>query len=79
MKPFIVSAANPKGLYKHEVLMLLNLKPEGPELLDCIIEEADERFSAEEQEGIMAVVADVLGRGAGANGVDGEQDGGMEE
>lgn len=59
--------------------MLLNLKPEGPELLDCIIEEADERFSAEEQEGIMGVVADVLGRGAGANGVGGGQDGGMEE
>lgn len=60
--------------------MLLNLKPEGPELLDCIIEEADERFSAEEQEGIMGVVADVLGRGHGANGVDGGQDGGgMEE
>lgn len=79
LKPYIVSATNPKGLYKHEVLMLLNLKPEGPELLDCIIEEADERFSAEEQEGIMGVVADVLRRGPRANGVDRGQDVRMEE
>ena len=37
-------------------------------LLDCVIEECDMRFSAEEQEEILGVVGEVLGgRGEGEN------------
>lgn len=42
--------------------MIVNLRPGDLGLLDCIVEECDERFSAEEQEGILKVVGDVLGR-----------------
>lgn len=49
------------SLEKSEVLMILNLRPSELGLLDCIIEECDERFSDEEQNDILSVVSTVLG------------------
>lgn len=70
--------------------MVLNLRPLDATLLDCVVEECDERFSQERQEEMLRVVGDVLGGReedgdavAGANedgdgGGDGEE-GEMEE
>lgn len=41
--------------------MFLNLRPTEVGLLDCVVEECDIRFSAEEQEGMLRVVGEVLG------------------
>lgn len=55
--------------------MVANLRPENLGLLDCVVEECDERFGMERQEEIVRVVGDVLGR-EGGEGVDGDGGGG---
>ena len=59
--------------------MILNLRPLEMGLLDCVVEECDMRFSAEEQEGILRVVREVLngggGEGEGMRVQDGVEDG----
>ena len=61
--------------------MIANLRPDNLGLLDCVVEECDERFSAEQQEEMVGIIGHVLGReaeggddvnGSGVNGVDGE-------
>lgn len=42
--------------------MIFNLRPKDAMGLDVIVEEADDRFSEEEQEEILNAVGDVLGR-----------------
>lgn len=56
--------------------MVLNLRPQELTLLDCVVEECDERFTQERQEEILRIVRDVLGGEEGMNGVNG---GGGEE
>lgn len=51
----------PYGLTKSEVLMTCNLRPGEQTLLDCVVEECDERFSSEQQEEILRIVRDALG------------------
>ncbi len=51
----------PYGLTKSEILMICNLRPGEQTLLDCVVEECDERFSSEQQEGILRIVRDALG------------------
>jgi hypothetical protein len=46
---------------KSELLMMLNLRPQDLGLLDCVVEECDLRFSEEQQEQILAIIAGVLG------------------
>ena len=53
----------PYGLTKGELLMVLNLRPRDLGFLDCVVEECDERFNAEEQEAILGIVCEVLGCG----------------
>ena len=58
--------------------MIINLRPLDLTLLDCIIEECDERFSSEQQEEILRIVGDVLGkepRAVDVNGQDGQSNG----
>ena len=43
--------------------MVLNLRPRELTLLDCVVEECDERFSQEKQEEILSIIGDVLGTG----------------
>ena len=58
--------------------MIVYLRPESLGLLDCVVEECDERFTAEQQDEIVAIIGNVLGRdegeadGEGANGIYGE-------
>ena len=56
--------------------MMVNLRPKDLGLLDCIVEECDERFSEEQQVEILGIVQEVLGgeeedeeEGKGMNGV----------
>lgn len=41
--------------------MTLNLRPQDLGLLDCVVEECDLRFTEEQQEQILGIVAEVLG------------------
>ena len=41
--------------------MILNLRPKNLGLLDCIVEEIDERFPEEQQEDILRIVGEILG------------------
>ena len=50
--------------------MIVNLRPRDLALLDCIIEECDERFTEQEQEKILEIVGEVLG-GEGEEEVNG--------
>ena len=59
--------------------MVLNLRPGELTLLDCVVEECDERFSQEKQEEILSIIGNVLGTGEseavwmeGSNGANGE-------
>ena len=65
LKPYLVSRSNPSGLYKNEVLMILNLRPQDLGLLDCVVEECDERYSETQQLEILGVIGEVLGGGEG--------------
>ncbi|MCJ1432375.1 hypothetical protein MMC27_001731 [Xylographa pallens] len=52
----LLARLRPYDLSKAELLMLVNLRPRDLGLLDCVVEECDERFGAGEQEGILRVV-----------------------
>ena len=41
--------------------MIVNLRPRDLALLDCIVEECDERFTEQDQERILEIVGEVLG------------------
>lgn len=56
----LIQRLQPYQLTKSEVLMILNLRPMDLGLLDCIVEECDERISAEEQEELLRIISDVL-------------------
>ena len=58
----LIDLLQPYQLTKSELLMILNLRPLDLTLLDCVIEECDERFSPERQEEILRIIGDVLGR-----------------
>ena len=70
--------------------MILNLRPQNLGLLDCVVEECDERFNETQQSEILGIIMEVLGGGEGedsqqhgANGhVEGneglDREGGME-
>ncbi len=61
----------PYKLTKGETLMIINLRPLDLTLLDCVVEECDERFSAQRQEEILRIIGDVLGREPRTDGVNG--------
>jgi len=52
----------PYNLAKAELLTVLNLRPESTTELEYIVEEAEARYSAEQLEGILGVIEEVLGR-----------------
>ncbi len=57
--------------------MILNLRPENAGVLDCVVEELDQRFGEAEQEAILGVVREVLGgEEGGREGEGGDGEGG---
>ena len=41
--------------------MILNLRPQSLEFLDCIIEELDTRLDADQQTEILTIIGEILG------------------
>jgi len=68
----LLEALREYELTKAELVMILNLRPDNAGLLDCVVEELDQRFSEGEQEAILGVISGVLG----ASGGEGEGEGG---
>lgn len=58
----LFTALRPYHLTKAELLMILNLRPQNVGVLDTIIEEMDDRFKNGEEQDILRLVGDVLGR-----------------
>ncbi|KAL2126729.1 hypothetical protein VTI74DRAFT_336 [Chaetomium olivicolor] len=52
----------PSELTKGELLSILNLRPSSSALLSTAIEDMEERFSEEEQNKIVDIIGEVLGR-----------------
>ncbi|KAK4154279.1 RNA polymerase Rpb4-domain-containing protein [Chaetomidium leptoderma] len=69
--------ANLSGeLTKGELLSILNLRPSSSALLSTAIEDMEDRFSEEEQNKMVDMVAEVLGRAdtdEGAEGAEGDE------
>lgn len=63
----------PSELTKGELLSILNLRPSSSALLSTAIEDMEERFSEEEQNTIVDIIGEVLGRPETGEG--GEEDG----
>lgn len=57
----LLERLRPYNLAKGEVVMLINLRPASVAALNTIIEDMTERFDEEQQEAIVAAIADVLG------------------
>jgi hypothetical protein len=62
----LIERLRPYSLAKAELLMIMNLRPANVSNLNTMIEEMEDRFSDEQQEEIVAVIGDVLGRPDGA-------------
>lgn len=58
----IIDKLSPYELSKGEMLMVLNLRPASIAALNTIIEDMPERYSDEQQEEMVAIVAEVLGQ-----------------
>ncbi|KAG5970110.1 hypothetical protein E4U58_000692 [Claviceps cyperi] len=58
----LLEKLRPYELSKGEVVMVLNLRPASVAGLNTIIEDMSERFSEEQQEDMVNIVAQVLGR-----------------
>ncbi len=67
-------AANlPSELTKGELLSILNLRPSSSALLSTAIEDMEERFSEEEQNRIVDIIGEVLGRAETGEGGEGDE------
>lgn len=64
----------PSELTKGEVLSILNLRPSSSALLSTAIEDMEERFSEDEQNKIVDIIGDVLGRPEPGEGAEGGED-----
>ena len=63
----------PAELTKGELLSILNLRPSSSALLSTAIEDMEERFSEEEQNQIVDIIAEVLGRAETDEAGDGDE------
>lgn len=70
--PRLVRRLRPYHLAKGELVMILNLRPTNVPTLNAVLEDMEDRFTPEQQEDIVAGVAEVLG---GFEAQDGEGDG----
>lgn len=60
----LLERLRPYDLTKAEIIMLFNHRPETIATLNTIVEDLEERFSAEDQEALIGIVIDVLGQSA---------------
>ncbi|KAH8769864.1 calcitonin gene-related peptide-receptor component protein [Diaporthe sp. PMI_573] len=48
-------------LTKGETIMIINLRPDNPAVLAACVEDVESRFDEEKQQGILAIIEEVLG------------------
>ncbi|KAM0429017.1 hypothetical protein ACHAPT_006821 [Fusarium lateritium] len=75
----LLERLRPYNLAKGEVVMILNVRPASVVALNIVIEEMTERFTEEEQEAIVAIIAEVLGAFPVAEQEEGDADATMAE
>ena len=63
----------PFKLTKAEMLMIVNLRPSDPILLDCVVVDLEDRFTEEQQEEILTIIGSALGKEADGTNVDAMQ------
>ncbi|KAK7978527.1 hypothetical protein PG996_004576 [Apiospora saccharicola] len=58
----LLERLRPYEIQKGEMVMIMNLRPVNIPMLNAVLEDMEERFTAEEQEDIAAGVEEVLGK-----------------
>ncbi|KAK8039926.1 hypothetical protein PG993_008337 [Apiospora rasikravindrae] len=58
----LLKRLRPYEIQKGEMVMIMNLRPVNIPMLNAVLEDMEERFTAEEQEDIVAGVEEVLGK-----------------
>jgi hypothetical protein len=58
----LIERLRPYSFAKAELLMIMNLRPTNAGNLNTVVEEMEDRFSDEQQEEIVAIIGEVLGR-----------------
>ncbi|KAF7993855.1 hypothetical protein HCN44_011124 [Aphidius gifuensis] len=71
MKEFLAKVGDYK-LTKCEKLMMVNTPPKEKVEIDCIVEDAEDRFSTEEYEDLLGLVETTVGTPRASNNVDEE-------
>ena len=56
----LLQRLEPFHLSKAELIMILNLRPLNPVLLDAVIEELDQRLSSEQQSEMLKILEDTI-------------------
>lgn len=57
----LLERLRPFNLAKSEVIMIINLRPSSPPVLGSALEDMYERFTTEQQEEMVTIIAEVLG------------------
>ncbi|KFA67108.1 hypothetical protein S40285_02969 [Stachybotrys chlorohalonatus IBT 40285] len=70
--PTLLERLSPYDLSKGEVVMIINLRPASIAALNAIVEEMSDRFSDEQQEELIGIIAEVLGQFVPAAAQNGE-------
>lgn len=60
--PSLLERLRPYDLSKGEVVMILNLRPASVAALNTVVEDMPERFTDEQQEELVAIIAEILGQ-----------------
>ncbi|XDG03441.1 hypothetical protein ABKA04_003056 [Annulohypoxylon sp. FPYF3050] len=60
--PKVIKNLSPYELSKGECIMILNIRPTNVAVLNVIIENMEDRFSAEQQQEILDIVVELLGQ-----------------
>jgi hypothetical protein len=63
----------PSELTKGEIFSILNLRPSSSALLSTAIEDMEERFGEEDQNKIVDIIGEVLGRSETDEGAEGDE------
>lgn len=58
----LIKALEPFDLEEAELLMILNVRPASIPELDVVVEEAESRFSNNQMEEMIDIIADILGK-----------------
>lgn len=60
--PTLIQKLHPYQITKGECIMILNLRPTNTPILNAVIEDMEDRFSAEQQQEILDIITEILGQ-----------------